>query len=53
MADAEMAASSNGGAEVSASPPDDRPVNERLLFCAEVLIGYKCTVEVRLSCLYT
>jgi hypothetical protein len=25
---------------------EDRPVNDRLLFCAEVLIGYRCTVEV-------
>jgi hypothetical protein len=55
MAEVDVEMSSNGaaaGEEAAVTKgkqqaiAEDRPVNDRLLFCAEVLIGYRCTVEV-------
>lgn len=57
MADVEEAANGVAGPELqtmeaaSSAPAAvrDRPVDERLLFCAEVLIGYKVEVQVRVE----
>jgi proline racemase len=56
MAEVDVEMSSNGSASAEEAAAvtkgkqqtiaEDRPVNDRLLFCAEVLIGYRCTVEV-------
>lgn len=55
MAEVDVEMSSNGAAAgeeavvtkgKQQAMAEDRPVNDRLLFCAEVLIGYRCLVEV-------
>jgi hypothetical protein len=52
---AETADSSANGVEAMTMDTDSTiaPVNERLLFCAEVLIGYKCEVQVCALCFVT
>lgn len=46
--DCETATSDGVQAEVMTGSSNPTQANERLLFCAEVLIGYKCEVQVRL-----